>query len=77
MEMGKGATFWCPECEMGFSNTDKNGIAVCPRCRHKRGDGLNLLPDGRFQCIKCGSKFPDLSKTKQPSCINGCEYNGG
>lgn len=77
MQVGKGVTFWCPQCKMTFSSAGKNGIAVCLRCGYKRGDGLNLLNDGRFQCIMCGSNFPDLSKTKQPTCINGCKYNGG
>lgn len=36
------------------------GRRVCPRCQHR---GLRALPEGRFQCRRCGYKFSDFTGT--------------
>lgn len=76
MYMINSETFFCPWCNLNFSQTDENGVAICPICGRKRDDGLNQIGPDQFQCIVCGCKFLNVWVTG-PACPNVCEYSGG
>lgn len=68
--------FFCPWCNLTFSQTDKNSIAECPICKRKRNDGLNQIGPNQFQCVICGCIFFNVLKLG-PACPNACKYLGG
>lgn len=72
----KSETFFCFWCNMNFSQTDENGVAICPTCGRKRNDGLNQIGLNQFQCIACKCVFLNALKLG-PACPNGCKYPGG